>query len=253
MGKFNKENQFLSDDADDIEPVLPNSYQPTDESSRDDTRSGSTESGLSVTIKHNGCKNCGAVVPLKYHDRCKSPIVFLNGDWKCSSCGVQITPTKKCDRCGSATGQRKIEVPLDLTPDAHSEDIEKLAHKQTNERRKNNGLAELQYNHHLSAIALQHSRDMAERDYFSHESPDGNGTSDRYKKFGHDTKSSGENIAKEYSHITQSPMESAEAVVGAWMNSPGHRENILREQFGEEGIGVFLESSGAMYVTQNFY
>jgi len=252
MAKFNKENRSLSDD-DNMQPVLPDNYQPADKASRDDTRPDSSELGLSITIKHNGCENCGAVLPLKYHDKCESPIVFLNGNWKCSSCGAQITPTEKCNSCGGTSGQRKIEVPLDLTPDAHSENIERLTHEQTNKRRRNNGLAELQYNNHLSAIALQHSRDMAEKDYFSHESPEGNGTSDRYRTFGHDTKSSGENIAKEYSHLTQSPMESAKAVVDAWMDSPGHRENILRDQFDEEGIGVFLESSGAMYVTQNFY
>jgi len=94
---------------------------------------------------------------------------------------------------------------------------------------------------------------MAERDYFSHTGPDGNDASDRYRIFGHDTRRCGENLALEYLNPTAAPEASAQTVVDGWMDSAGHRENILMENFDEEGIGVYLRPSGAMLVTQNFY
>lgn len=246
-----RDNQSSSED--DIQPVLPRGFESGVSDDSENPIQGSSDERLTVTVLNNSCKTCGSRLTQKYHNGCDAPVIQLNGSWKCGSCGVDIPPKEQCPNCRSVTENIEKEVPLDLSPEVLTEKIEKLTHKQTNIRRKNNGLSQLQYSEHLSVIALRHSRDMAQKGYFSHESPSGREPSDRYHEFGHDTRSSGENIAKEYTHLTQKPTEAAKKVVESWMNSPEHRENILREQFGKEGIGVFLKSNGAMFITQNFY
>nr|WP_246391966.1 CAP domain-containing protein [Halosimplex pelagicum] len=136
---------------------------------------------------------------------------------------------------------------------AESVEIEHAIHDETNRRRVDHGLDRLTYSDHLSIIAARHSRDMAQRDFFAHANPDGDEPSDRYKTFGHDTRSSGENIALEHYDVLATPEKVAQSVVDAWMNSQGHRENILRDHFTEEGIGVYLNHDGGVYATQNFY
>ncbi|MFV9506489.1 MAG: CAP domain-containing protein, partial [Oscillochloridaceae bacterium umkhey_bin13] len=76
-----------------------------------------------------------------------------------------------------------------------------------------------------------HSQDMAQRGYFSHFSPEGRDPSDRVDATGYQWQMVGENIASGY----RTPQE----VVAGWMDSPGHRANILRCEFTEIGIGYF--------------
>jgi uncharacterized protein YkwD len=61
-----------------------------------------------------------------------------------------------------------------------------------------------------------------------------------------------ENIAFYQPGPTISATELAERVVDGWMDSPGHRENILTNQFKGEGIGVYSRPDGTVFVTQNF-
>ena len=80
----------------------------------------------------------------------------------------------------------------------------------------------------LTAAARGHSRDMVDRDYFSHTSPEGKGPGDRAAAAGY-PRWSGENIAAGY--------PTPEAVVRGWMDSPGHRANILNCQSKATGVG----------------
>lgn len=208
---------------------------------------------LTLTVGVPRCRSCGATSGRSYHSACEAPIVSINNAWFCGGCASEITPQMTCTDCGGNVEYDSVDVPLDMGPDFRIDDVERAIHRETNRHRSNHGLDTLYYNNHLSAVALQHSRDMADRDFFDHTNPDGLDAVDRYQKFGHDIHSSGENIALIPLTPTTTIDEAAERVVQDWMDSPGHRKNILRNQFAKEGIGVYISSDGGMYATQNFY
>nr|WP_254283009.1 CAP domain-containing protein [Halomicroarcula limicola] len=137
-------------------------------------------------------------------------------------------------------------------------------HEEVNQRRTANGLGQLEYRSDLVEVARYHSKDMASKGYFSHDSPNGESLGDRYQRFGINC-AGGENIAYTYWEENiqsegrllyyDSEQDVAIGLVNQWMNSTGHRENILRERFQSEGIGISVaEVDGAtrIYATQNF-
>jgi uncharacterized YkwD family protein/spore coat assembly protein SafA len=111
-----------------------------------------------------------------------------------------------------------------------------------NVERSKHGLAPLKANWELSRIARIKSQDMKNKGYFSHYSPTYGSPFDMMKKFGFKFYSAGENIAMGQ----RTPQE----VMNGWMNSPGHRANILKADFKEIGVG--LARDGSMYWTQMF-
>lgn len=200
------------------------------------------------------CSNCNSATVPSYHDGgdCEAPVIYIDSDWRCSSCGTAISLSESCFECGHSTIPSRYDVPLDLSPPVNPETIEQEVHTLTNKYRSKNQVSTLEYSNHLSGIALQHSRDMGVRDYFSHSSPEGNNTDDRYRTHDHSDRSYGENIALRHPGPAATPKEIAESIVDGWMDSPGHRENILLDRFEAEGIGVYTTSDGSVYATQNF-
>jgi len=99
----------------------------------------------------------------------------------------------------------------------------------TNEERRKAGLPALKADAELSKVAQRKSEDMQQNNYFSHTSPTYGSPFDMMRDFGISFKTAGENIAKGQ----RTPQE----VVNAWMNSPGHRKNILSQQFTHIGVG----------------
>ncbi|WP_165368304.1 CAP domain-containing protein [Phytoactinopolyspora endophytica] len=113
----------------------------------------------------------------------------------------------------------------------------------TNAERQANGCdVDLRPDERLDEAAQGHSVDMAERNYMSHTSPEGEGPGDRAEAAGY-PRWSGENIAMGYA--------TAEAVVDGWMNSEGHRANILNCDSAAIGVGV-AEGDEGIYWTQLF-
>ena len=104
----------------------------------------------------------------------------------------------------------------------------------TNEQRRKNGLAALQLDTQLSQVAQTKSQDMQKNGYFSHTSPTYGSPFDMMRDFGVSYRTAGENIAQGQ----RTPQE----VVNAWMNSAGHRQNILNGNFTHIGVGY--EASG---------
>ena len=98
-----------------------------------------------------------------------------------------------------------------------------------NTQRTNNGLSALKIDSEVQNVARIKAKDMAENNYFSHTSPTYGSPFDMLKKFGISYKSAGENIAGNSSN---------QAAVTAWMNSSGHKANILNSSFNYTGIGV---------------
>ncbi|WP_064745382.1 CAP domain-containing protein [Pseudonocardia acaciae] len=110
----------------------------------------------------------------------------------------------------------------------------------TNARRAAAGCKPLQVDSRLNKSAQRHGENMAGQGFFSHNDPSGNGFADRERAAGYQN-TGGENIARGY--------KSASQVMNIWMNSPSHRENILRCEFKTIGIGYVPNGS---YWVQNF-
>ena len=110
-----------------------------------------------------------------------------------------------------------------------------------NEIRAENGLKALTYDWELSRVARYKSQDMKDNKYFSHTSPVYGTPFQMIKNFGISYRSAGENIAKGYS--------TPQAVVNSWMNSSGHRANILNANYTHIGVGYV---AGGNYWTQMF-
>ncbi|EOP92974.1 hypothetical protein IGM_01413 [Bacillus cereus HuB4-4] len=111
----------------------------------------------------------------------------------------------------------------------------------TNAERTKQGLPALKIDTELSKVARIKSEDMQKNNYFDHNSPTYGSPFDMMKKFGISYTSAGENIAQ--------GQRTPEEVVQAWMNSAGHRANILNNGFTHIGVG-YVESGN--YWTQQF-
>lgn len=114
----------------------------------------------------------------------------------------------------------------------------------TNGERGKHRLPALRINRILVEVGRYHSFDMAERQYFSHVSPDGETLADRARKFGYTYVTLAENLAM--------GNQSASEIFESWMASNEHRSNILGDEFTEVGIGIYVGKDGQAYYTQVF-
>ena len=132
----------------------------------------------------------------------------------------------------------KINIPtLDSKVTSYEQEVIRLV----NEIRVQNGLKELTYNWELSRVARYKSQDMKDNNYFAHNSPIYGTPFQMIKNFGISYRSAGENIAKGYA--------TPQAVVNGWMNSSGHRANILNANYTQIGVGYVASGN---YWTQMF-
>lgn len=113
-----------------------------------------------------------------------------------------------------------------------------------NSEREKDGLDPLVLNETLNQVAQAHADYMKDTGDFEHVSKDGISPFDRMDAAGYEYKSAGENIAW--------GQESPEEVMQDWMDSPGHRENILRDNFEELGIGIACKEEHRCYWVQEF-
>ena len=107
-----------------------------------------------------------------------------------------------------------------------------------NQERQNQGLSPLGYQFPLAAAARDHSQDMACNGFFSHTGSDGSSPASRADAQGYSFSTIGENI-----YAGGGPYNSPEQAFNAWMNSPGHRTNMLNPEFGEIGVGHSFNAS----------
>lgn len=131
--------------------------------------------------------------------------------------------------------------PVEAAPNASVSAIEKEVLDLTNAERQKAGLAPLQTDSNLMNSARQKSTDMATNRYFSHTSPTYGSPFDQMKANGVSYSAAAENIAQ--------GQRTAAEVVKAWMESPGHRQNILTPGFTHIGIGY---DANGNYWTQQF-
>ncbi len=135
---------------------------------------------------------------------------------------------------------QKITIPDTQSLASHEQQVFELVNKERSSR----GLPLLKFNTELGRVARFKSQDMIDKKYFSHTSPTYGSPFDMMQSFGLKFSAAGENIA--YGQKT------AAEVMNTWMNSAGHRANILSEAYTQIGIGVAKTASGTLYWTQMF-
>lgn len=162
----------------------------------------------------------------------------------------QETEQPDDDQSEAPNDEEKNEVPEideDQTGDDEQADNSDLGEFEqevvdlTNQEREKNGLQPLKVDNELSGVARDKSSDMQQNNYFDHNSPTHGSPFDMMDSYGIDYTSAAENIAK--------GQPTPEEVVDGWMNSDGHRENILDGSFTHIGVG-FIEQGNVW--TQQF-
>ncbi len=134
---------------------------------------------------------------------------------------------------------QKVTIPT-VTTSAQENEVARLV----NVERAKAGLPALKFNWQLSRVARYKSADMANKGYFAHNSPTYGSPFQMMENFGLRFSAAGENIA----YGQRTPAE----VMRDWMNSPGHRNNIMSRSFTEIGVGLAKNKNGVCYWTQQF-
>ncbi|WP_188207275.1 CAP domain-containing protein [Alkalibacillus aidingensis] len=136
----------------------------------------------------------------------------------------------------------KVESEVEVS-DFDALEFEEQVHTLVNEERDKEGLSPLDFSDEISVVAREKSNDMAANDYFDHQSPTYGSPFEMMDHYGLEYRAAGENIAM--------GQRSPEQVMDGWMNSEGHRENILNDTFTHIGVG-FVQEGYQTYWTQMF-
>ncbi|MFH8803762.1 CAP domain-containing protein [Streptomyces sp. NPDC017936] len=218
---------------------------PTNSASGQGGTSGSLDTGGSST---SGARDAGrsaspSVSPSAPASASPSPSAPTTAPSATPTAGKPgTTPAKEQKRTPSATPTKEPErtdAPVTVSVEAQAAaEVLKLV----NEERAKVGCSALSANSALADLAQEFSEDMAARGFFDHTDPDGATPWDRATKAGV-SGLGGENIAR-------GQMDAA-SVMEAWMNSPGHRANILNCDFTTLGVGVHFGQGGPWW-TQDF-
>lgn len=151
---------------------------------------------------------------------------------------VALNP--KISNSNMITAGQTIKIPDIRSAQTQENEVARLV----NIERSKAGLSPLKLNWELSRVARVKSQDMSDKNYFSHNSPTFGSTFSLIGKYGIVYSAAGENIAYGYS--------TPASVMSGWMNSPGHRANILGRQYNQIGVGMVKNSKGQIYWTQVF-
>ena len=152
--------------------------------------------------------------------------------------------------CDTSSGNREgwLQSPFEQGPGPQGpgsnpgnyDAMEQEVYERTNDERQSNGLAPLTWCDGLADCARAHSHDMCDRGFFDHVNPEGEDPTARGAA-GHAGRFSFSPVVPTpYTGIAENiahGLSSAEAVVQAWMNSPGHRANILNANYTHIGVG----------------
>ncbi|PYZ95289.1 hypothetical protein CR194_00495 [Salipaludibacillus keqinensis] len=153
--------------------------------------------------------------------------------------GQQITIPSSGGQSSSSQGNTEQQVSQSQVSQFEREVV-----RLTNVERQSRGLSPLQLDEQVSQVARLKSQDMADQGYFSHQSPRYGSPFDMLRSEGVSYQRAGENIAAGQSTPAQ--------VVQGWMNSQGHRENILNSHYTHIGVGHVEGGSYRHYWTQMF-
>lgn len=142
--------------------------------------------------------------------------------------------------------------PRDVSQLRSDEAVEREILRQTNGKRQSAGVATLQDETQLTQIARAHGLDMAARRYFAHVNPEGQSQADRIaEKHRRMIGLTGENLWKAVGLKGISLADLAKEIIDSWMDSPGHRRNLLDPSFTHLGVGVVVLGD-EIWAVQNF-
>jgi uncharacterized protein YkwD len=137
----------------------------------------------------------------------------------------------------------RVTLPFKVATTRPRPDLEKQMLELVNQERAANGLRPLAADPELTEVARRHSADMFARGYFAHDTPEGRSPFDRMQEANVRFLTAGENLAL---------AQTVTVAHTGLMNSPGHRANILRPQFGRVGIGIMDGGMRGLMVSQEF-
>lgn len=137
----------------------------------------------------------------------------------------------------------RVQLPFNVAETRPRPEIEAEMLELVNRERRAAGLQPLEADPELTEVARKHSADMFARGYFSHRTPENLDPFDRMRRADVRFQTAGENLAL---------APTVQIAHTGLMNSPGHRANILRPQFGRVGIGVMDGGRRGLMITQNF-
>ena len=180
---------------------------------------------------------------------------------------VVETVEEQSQRLGERAQTRTVSQEIDgrtraadstIRAESTVSELELKVHAGINAARVNNGGSLLKWDDGLASVARAHSDDMTGRNYFSHDTPEGLDPTDRLHRAGLNCGKGyrygiAENIAIETS-LGNLEQTAAEAVRG-WINSPGHRRNLLNREYDTTGVGASFgiwQGYKAVYLTQVF-
>lgn len=125
--------------------------------------------------------------------------------------------------------------------------LERQCFNEVNRMRRAHGLVALQFSDELLDVARHYSRRMAEEKFFAHGDPDGRTVRERIELANIRWRMVGENLA--YSNGYINPVA---ASMRGWMDSPGHRRNLLEPGWRQTAIGAWISNDGTVYFTEIF-
>ena len=125
--------------------------------------------------------------------------------------------------------------------------LEQQCLDEVNRLRRMHGLSRLMFDDSLLEVARGYSRRMSDEHFFSHVDPDGLSVRERIERANIKWKALGENLA--YANGYVNPVA---ASLHGWMESPGHRSNILDPDFQVSAVGVWIGTNGTVYFTEIF-
>jgi len=162
-------------------------------------------------------------------------------------------------------------------PSYDTEAMARTMHEQINAEREAQGLVPLSWSDDLATLSRAHSRDMVERDFFAHTNPDGESPTDRGERLEvscrsvleadrasgiaeniydaaayHSRRTTQQGDTESVTYDWKTDDELSETVVQGWMDSPGHRRNILDDTYEAQGLGVAVSDDLRVLVTQTF-
>ena len=183
--------------------------------------------------------------------------------------GKNIKPEKPPTRAAGTATAAATGSTITTNPRIDPGIVARHIHTMTNKQRTSRKLSALSRIGAIDSIAHRHSLDMSDRNYFEHVSPEGVTAWDRLERAGYDCSGFAENIFLQPAYISYSYTDKddpssytynwikdektvADKIVTGWMNSPGHRKNILNPQYDRIGVGVVINADEKVYATQNF-
>nr|WP_319487664.1 CAP domain-containing protein [uncultured Caproiciproducens sp.] len=215
---------------------------------------GSNCSSSPICSDGNGCtnkSNCTAGTSCTVKSNCLTSVNSANGTkyqitigGKTYSCPNTSSSSNTASKPTSSSSSQGSTSSTPASTGGSYSSFQDQVVQLVNQERAANGLKALTVNSSLTKTATLKSEDMAKLNYFDHQSPTYGSPFDMMKQYGISYRSAGENIAMGQTTPQQ--------VMQGWMNSSGHRANILNSSFTQIGVGIAKNAQGQYIWTQQF-